>query len=341
MLQHQYFNGKYWFLSDSTDIILRFLLICKEYQKCYHIKVVKNMRQKIIAHLLESINKETIVNLQTIKINYPIMGSLPDDNSQDIINYEYVETITHSFDAIKNTNLRWAKQFYFLAGNKYGYGYRNLRILTNVNAVKEIELYANNSAVVIDKTYPSILKNSAPFDILQHNVLPIIDANPYEIMLICREHTTISYDVVKIINQQHHYNILANGIQYSGKEFVPGNKVKCKLNFNNTIFTIKAYLPESAKNTRLVFYPHDPNISLLSFALPLTKNNDLYWKIDFGDKGLNFNKIWSCYLVCDKSETGNSGIAGKNPEENTAHFFATALRPIIINNNKIYPMWGR
>ena len=106
----------------------------------------------------------------------------------------------------------YSRQIHYI--NPYpgnGYGFRNLKILTNIDSIDKIELTFEYTR--IDSTCPSILKNDIPFDILQNNVLPFINML-YAIIVTHQAKTTISYDIVKILNPREKYNIIGKCISH-------------------------------------------------------------------------------------------------------------------------------
>jgi hypothetical protein len=269
--------------------------------------MVPYMRLKIVQELVLILEKSIINNLCD---NYP--NDLIDTNLACEVEFEFVKTVTHTF----NPHPTPRKQCYELEFDRnYSYGYRNFRILTDLDVVSEIEFVPAHFPA--DKSYPSILKNKIPFNILGENILPGALNCQYKIIIWCCAPTTISYDLVKITNPKKLYLLPYRAIQHCGNEDISEKThAIIKLFLHGIIMQIKAYLPAFTKNVGLFF---DSNL-----MLPLKKINNDYWEADFGPNGIDFWKVNSCTLMFHVQEQWCSKNGSKT------YIFAEAIQKFII-----------
>lgn len=189
------------------------------------------------------------------------------------------------------------KQRYFkltiddiITDKNYRYGYMNLKIESNIDDVKEIEFLG--SSYLFDRTYPYILKDTRPFDILRHNVLPIADLHTYEIRVDSDPIATISYDIVKILNPKQHYQLSHKKIQYHDYTILENtSNPKLKLIFCHQITKIKIFTLSTIRKPVINFQD-----GFNEMKLSLINTNDSWRELDFGETGVCFRSHIDCII---------------------------------------------
>lgn len=153
-----YLRHDHWVSDESIDMIKTFLLVCKRYQSKHNIVIVKYMRYKIIAHILKMTN-ESIMN--TLCDNIQNNRLDPANYVVDTIKYQYITTKTCTISTQQKCIILTIDDVMFDKCKNASYGYKNLKIKSNIDDLKEIEFICGGCT--IDRSVPCILKDEMPF----------------------------------------------------------------------------------------------------------------------------------------------------------------------------------
>lgn len=230
-------------------------------------------------------------------------------------NFQYIDTRKLIYTPINKSGL-----VEFFLGEifdwRYNYGYRNFKIITNINYVEKIELRLlkitgslsrdDKVDLLIEESYNLMLHNDTPLLTLQENTLPALSLYTYYIRVKYNIPNDIEYniplgveyDVFKInfslVDIDIAPKILVKPIIYSDPVLInlKDSHHQINLNFNRLTLYLKVFLPISAKNVYLVIPDRilRTKLKLKNVTSETIQNKYTCWTLDFG-KGINFGRI--------------------------------------------------
>ena len=245
--------------------------------------------------------------------------------------YKYMETLVSvepTFDHVYETKTISQPYTYFVDLPKSdlpNVGYANFKLISPVSNILYIELEIGGRLIERPILY-KFLNNEPKFYLMSENrCIPHLENQTIRIFFKThnKEDIAFSYDVVEVSNPLKEYRYTYKIEQFTGTEVLKGLslsleyldnenengdvKLSCRLYFNHLTNRIYAFLPEDARDVRLILDDVDHN-------LVFTKQTN-YYIFDFENTPLNFTRIdnpsvsFVCKNINDDSESSVVAIS--------------------------------
>jgi hypothetical protein len=139
---------------------------------------------------------------------------------------------------------------YFETCNEDHYGYTNFRILSNIDSITRLRI--EYSGETISETFPHIIKDEYPFDIMKKNILP---SNNTRCRLVSESTNDfeIEYDIFKLCDGYGKYKYFTNLYQSCGQDLYDDKRYGYKLCFTSPVKRIIVKSSGKLTDIKIIF----------------------------------------------------------------------------------------